>query len=383
MRFPAAKGPPRSEVAYAFEWHGQYAARALNRLHKAKIRAKVSPRRFSAQTADGTLKFDRGTIVIPVGLQKEVPANTVHRVLKTIAARDGIVVHSLTSGLTPTGNDLGSPSMRPLIQPKPLLLVGKGVSAYEAGEVWHLLDQRHDLEVTLVDLSRLGSVDLHDFTHLLIVNGKYDLGEKRVAAIKRWIEEGGILIATKAAAKWASKSGIGATRFVDEKEEKKKDEEFLSEEDKDLLPTRRLPYEDHQHDRDSKLTKGTIFATNLDLSHPLGFGYLAKELAVFRNSNLIMRPSMDPYATVAQYTDNPLLAGYVHEERLEKISGSAAIVVERLEDGAVISFADNPNFRAFWTGTSKAYLNALFFGSAIEKTELEDEKAVDSDQHKH
>lgn len=383
MRFPAAKGPPRSEVAYAFEWHGQYAARALNRLHKAKIRAKVSPRRFSAQTADGTLKFDRGTIVIPVGLQKEVPANTVHRVLKTIAARDGIVVHSLTSGLTPTGNDLGSPSMRPLIQPKPLLLVGKGVSAYEAGEVWHLLDQRHDLEVTLVDLSRLGSVDLHDFTHLLIVNGKYDLGEKRVAAIKRWIEEGGILIATKAAAKWASKSGIGATRFVDEKEEKKKDEEFLSEEDKDLLPTRRLPYEDHQHDRDSKLTKGTIFATNLDLSHPLAFGYLAKELAVFRNSNLIMRPSMDPYATVAQYTDNPLLAGYVHEERLEKISGSAAIVVERLEDGAVISFADNPNFRAFWTGTSKAYLNALFFGSTIEKTEPEDEKAVDSDQHKH
>ncbi|MFP6881693.1 MAG: hypothetical protein VCA34_12125, partial [Roseibacillus sp.] len=140
---------------------------------------------------------------------------------------------------------------------------------------------------------------------------------------------------------------------------------------------------DHQHDRDSKLTKGTIFATNLHLSHPLGFGYLAKELAVFRNSNLIMRPSMDPYATVAQYTDNPLLAGYVHAERLEKISGSAAIVVERLEDGAVISFADNPNFRAFWTGTSKAYLNALFFGSTIEKTEPEDDKTVDSDQHKH
>ena len=382
VRQPTPMVPPETEVAYAFEWHEQFAPRALNRLHRAKIRTKVSPRRFSAHTSSGKVKFDRGTILIPLGLQKGPQHKTIQRILKTIVTRDGITIHALSSGLTPSGIDLGSPSMNTLEQPKPLLLVGKGVSAYEAGEVWHLLDQRHDLNVTLVDLSRLGSVDLGKFTHLLMVGGKYELSDKRIAAIKRWIEEGGILVATKSAAKWASEKKLGSTRFISEKEAKEK-ENLLTAEDRESLPVRRLPYEEHRHDQDSKLTKGTIFSTKLDLTHPLGFGLTSRDHAVFRNSNLIMRPGEDPYATVAQYTGTPLLAGYVHEENLKRISASAALIAERVGDGAIISFVDNPNFRAFWTGTSKTYLNALFFGSTIEKTVKEEGDKDDEHGHQH
>ncbi len=48
------------------------------------------------------------------------------------------------------------------------------------------------------------------------------------------------------------------------------------------------------------------------------------------------------------------------------------MTAERVGKGLVVSFADNPNFRAFWTGTSRTYLNAICFGSMIEKTEAED-----------
>jgi hypothetical protein len=298
-----------------------------------------------------------------------VSPGAIHRVLRTIAARDGIVVHALTSGLTPGGNDLGSPSMHPLVAPKPVLLVGDGVSAYEAGEVWHLLDHRHDVKVNLVDVSQLGSLDLHEATHLLMVDGKYEFGAKRLEAIADWVKAGGILVATKSAAKWASAHGIGSAVFVDddEKDKDSKDAELLKEIE-EAVPVRRLPYEAHQHDQDSRQTKGAIFATTLDLTHPVGFGYTARDLAVFRTGNLIMRPSADPYATAAQYTGKPLLAGYVHEENLAKIADTAAIIAERVGAGAVISFVDNPNFRAYWTGTSKVFLNALFFGSTIEQT---------------
>jgi hypothetical protein len=40
----------------------------------------------------------------------------------------------------------------------------------------------------------------------------------------------------------------------------------------------------------------------------------------------------------------------------------------RLGSGTVILMADNPNFRAFWYGTSKLYLNAILFGPIIETT---------------
>jgi hypothetical protein len=29
---------------------------------------------------------------------------------------------------------------------------------------------------------------------------------------------------------------------------------------------------------------------------------------------------------------------------------------------------DDPNFRGFWYGTNKLFLNALFFGSVVEAT---------------
>jgi len=32
----------------------------------------------------------------------------------------------------------------------------------------------------------------------------------------------------------------------------------------------------------------------------------------------------------------------------------------------VISLSDNPNFRAFWYGTNKLFLNAIFFGHTID-----------------
>ena len=57
-----------------------------------------------------------------------------------------------------------------------------------------------------------------------------------------------------------------------------------------------------------------------------------------------------------------------NDERLAEIPGRPAMLVTKLGEGTVISLIDNPNFRAFWYGTSKLYLNGLFFGSIVEPT---------------
>ncbi|NBW39154.1 MAG: hypothetical protein EBR30_29875, partial [Cytophagia bacterium] len=61
-------------------------------------------------------------------------------------------------------------------------------------------------------------------------------------------------------------------------------------------------------------------------------------------------------------TAKPLIGGYLHASQAPKIANSAAIVTSSLGSGRVILFTDNPNFRAFWYGTNKLFLNALFFG---------------------
>ena len=41
-------------------------------------------------------------------------------------------------------------------------------------------------------------------------------------------------------------------------------------------------------------------------------------------------------------------------------------MVNTLGAGRVISIADNPNFRAFWLGGTKLFMNAIFFGNIID-----------------
>jgi hypothetical protein len=47
------------------------------------------------------------------------------------------------------------------------------------------------------------------------------------------------------------------------------------------------------------------------------------------------------------------------------IKGSVPFKVERLGKGRVILFTDNTNFRAFWYGTNKFLMNAIFFGKIM------------------
>lgn len=341
--------------AYVFPWHEYYAPRALNRLLVAGVRPRVATRRFAASTDAGRVEFDYGTIVVPMGAQ-ETDAATIRDLVTTIAREDGVDVFAATSGLTPGGIDLGSPSMRVLSRPRPLLLVGGEVSTYEAGEVWHLFDQRFNIGLTLIDINRFDRVDLHDYTHVIMVGGGYSqISERRADDVKSWLRDGGVLIAIKQAVRW-----VDETEIVDL--------EFVPQADEAENSKGRQDYVNHERQRGAHIVSGAIFATDVDRTHPLGYGFRDRLLPVFRNHRIVLNPSSNPYGTVVQYADAPLLSGYISDENLERLGGTASVVAHRVGDGTVVMLLDNPNFRAFWYGTNTLLLNALFFGSVIERT---------------
>ena len=130
--------------------------------------------------------------------------------------------------------------------------------------------------------------------------------------------------------------------------------------------TRRLNYDMAVNDEGSKSLGGSIFSVDLDTTHPIGFGFTHRQISVYRNAQTYLAPSLNPYSTVAQYTDEPLIGGYLHPLSAKKIKNSAAIIVAQEGEGRMIMFTDNPNFRGTWYGTNKLFLNALFFGSLIK-----------------
>lgn len=342
-----------SDYAYVFEWDEYYAPRAVNRLLEAGVRVKVASKTFTGVTSDGTHEFDYGSILVPVGPQK-VDENKIHNIIRKAADEDGLTVYSIGTGLTPKGIDLGSGSFEDLEKPEIAVLSGDGASSYEVGEVWHLLDQRFEMPPTLFPMDRLTYADLSRYNVIVMVNGGYDeLSKRAVNRIKQWVRNGGTLITTKYANNWAERNDLANI-------------EYFSEEDSSDEEVTPKPYADMSNARGAQYIGGTIFHAKLDLTHPLGYGYNDEDLTVFRNSTLFLEKAENPYATPLYYTEDPLASGYISDENLDKLSGTAAIIVSDVGSGLVISMADNPNFRAFWFGTNKLFMNAIFFGQTID-----------------
>lgn len=115
----------------------------------------------------------------------------------------------------------------------------------------------------------------------------------------------------------------------------------------------------------SRAIGGSIYQANLDITHPLGFGYTKRELPVYRNTTVFVESSKSPFNTVIEYTGNPLLSGYIHPTNLERIKNSVSLQVSSVGQGRAILFIDDPAFRGYWYGTNKLLFNALFFGGLI------------------
>ena len=340
----------RASYAYLMEWDRYYAPRALYRILDAGIRPRVARKPFTMVTGGTERTFDRGTIIIPV-VQRDaasaVTAEQVHALIDRIVAEDHVVVHGADTGLTPSGGDLGGPNSTVLVKPEIALLSGPGTRAYEVGETWHLLNERFGIPVSLVDADGFSDLDLDRYTTLVMPMGNYDLSTEDVNRLKWWVREGGTLIAWKSAARWL----IGR--------------EMIDEGLKASPPdTTDLSYEQVPTTRGAQRIGGAIFAAELDTTHPLAFGY-GDRTPLFRNHEIFFQPSATPGATVARYTQAPLLSGYISPKRHGELAGTAALIARRQGNGAVILFADNPNFRAFWYGTNGLFLNAVFFGGAF------------------
>ena len=340
-----------SKYAYLFRWDGYYAPRALQRILKKGLRAMVSHKPFTSSTGQ---QFDRGTIVVPVVGQK-LEASAITSLMQIIADKDGIEVFAMPSGQSQRGVDLGSRSMDVLKQPKVMLLAEGDISSYEVGEVWHLMDQRYEMNLSLVSQNKFNQINLDKYNTLIMVNGQYKgITTKAQQKLKAWIEKGNTVIAMKGGAKWLSDKKISKTKFL--------------KEEKDTLS--HLNYGDMNQWAGAQVIGGAIFKTKLDLSHPLGYGFPKSELPVFRNSRLFMERSKNPFTNPLMYDGQPLLSGYISSKKEAKLRNSAAIDVSHIGKGQIISMTDNPNFRAFWYGTNKLLANGIFFGPVIESGEI-------------
>ncbi|EAR00209.1 M14 family metallopeptidase [Maribacter sp. HTCC2170] len=333
----------KSSYAYLFEWNEYYTPKALNKIVEKGLRAKVAKSPFSLEGK----QYDYGTIMVPVQNQ-ELNADDLYTFLKDVANESMLKIISVGTGLT-KGIDLGSNDFDPIKKQKVAILVGNGIRSYDAGEIWHLFDTRYNMQLTKLDVAYLSNVDLNKYTDLIIPSSwGGGLSKKYAEKIKEWVKEGGTLIGYRSVAEWLNKNEVIKLKFK-----------------KDTLVAKNISFAEKGDFNGAQVTGGAIFEAKLDLSHPINYGYKNDRLAMFRNSNVYIEADKNSYNNPIQYTNSPLLSGYISEENLELLKNSVPFQVKRVGKGRVIVFTDNTNFRAFWYGTNKLLMNAIFFGKMM------------------
>ena len=168
--------------------------------------------------------------------------------------------------------------------------------------------------------------------------------------MKTWVESGGILIACGDASEWATQNDLGGTTFKDA---------VQPDSTKYLMYAERI--------KESRLHRigGAILKAQLDITHPLCYGYLKEDLSVLKRGTSVAKPSGIKYSEPVKFDSEPYISGWVSEENLNRIKDAPVVSIQPVGRGKLISYHEDLNFRGVWLGTSKLFANSVFFGKVV------------------
>lgn len=338
----------RSGIGYVFENTEFYAPKIVYELQCKGIRVNASKLPFRFKSGNVEKQMGYGTFQVLVQNQSLL-SDELYDMLNVLARKTGVDIYSVSTALMPDV-DMGSPAFKPLVQPKVAMLVSRGMGIPDSGEIWFLLDYRFQMRPVLIESPSLTAKQLQAYNIVILANGTPNLNESSEAALKDWISAGGTLIATGKAYAWVDKNELMPLKTKSVAQE-------------DTVGYR--PFAEKIESGAGKNIDGVILNCHLDKTHPLAWGLDQDEIAVMKTNNIIFQKDKDPYASPLHYTAQPLLSGFLSVSNRKLLANTPTVFAKHYNNGLVIVFADDMNFRSYFFATSKLFMNALFYNKCI------------------
>jgi len=338
--------------------------------------------------------FSRGSILF---VKKENPDDLADK-LKGYSEKHGVSVVGLNTALATDGPDLGGREIRLITEPKIAILAGPGISSSRYGNIWHMLDYEFNLRIASLNTSNFGRFDLNKY-NVLVIPDSWDirsvLGDHAVSKLKKWVNDGGTLIAIGNAAAFCadSSSGLSKTRLRSQTLDKLDDYNYAvslesaadnvkidslyvwegsktkdANNNKDKKKKEKPSKDDlkRQDDFARRLAPGgAIMQCSVDTTTWLSFG-LGETLPVLMDSRSAFL-SKPPVSTIARFADenNLRISGLLWPEAKNRWAKTAYCTREGMGRGQVVLFANDPNMRSFFYGSKRLLINALLLGPGM------------------
>jgi zinc carboxypeptidase/biotin protein ligase-like protein len=349
---------PDAGYAYLIPWSRNDAALAASSLLAKNVRLHFIDRKIQV----GSESFSEGTLIaFRNDNDPRLPA-----LMKQVVDETGTRAVGVSSGLTDSGPDLGSDHVRSLKQPRVALLSGDAVGPTSLGACWYLLDRVYDVPHSLVQMDDLSESVLSNYTVLVFPDDEEGgsgysemIDSTKVSVIKRWVQNGGVFVGLGGGAFFAAadKAGLSSVKSLPDSAGKApaKGEDRKTQELKRRLETGA----EREHRERIEEVPGTIFRIKMDPQHPLAFGY-SGETQVFKMSRQAL--DLGPEGTnVAWFTASAKVSGYASRENVERFKEKPFLIDEPRGRGHVVLYVEDPNFRVFWYGLNRMFLNSIYF----------------------
>lgn len=335
-------GGDDSTLPYAYLVDGRNAASlaVLNHLRSRGIRTSVL---FQDTRLEGR-GVPSGTVVVRLGSNELGTDQAVEEACQTFG------VDCWTTG-SARGDD-GAPALGTVrggaAHPVDVALLAEdGIHGYSFGWAWYTLEERFGVSTTVLPTRIVRSTPLEEYETLVIPDtGSPEqlaeaLGEGGKARLGQWLRDGGTLVALGASVEMLRSFEWIALRSANEAEEGEPEIRRFQ------VPGAII---EAQTDSEAWLTAGlgeTLPFLLFSSRH-----YLAPEGP----------PNRGRRVAVSLPENGLVYSGHMWEESQERLPGAVLAYEERVGAGRVIAFAEDLNFRGFWRGSDRLFLNAVLLG---------------------
>ena len=296
--------------------------------------------------------------------------------VEAAALHSGATAYALATSRSPDdGPDLGGTHFHLLERPRVALLAEPPIEPETCGGIWFLLDHELRLPHARLDARGLADQDLRRFNVLVIPSHYASLEalKPQQEALRRWVEDGGTLIAcgNSAAALAHEDWGLCHTRRRGDVLEQLQAYSTaarleLAARWPDEAPADYPPASKEEETWAERfLPRGAILRALVDQDEWLSAGCDGELPVLVQTDGVLLakEPARTPLRLAS--AERLRLSGLLWPEAQQRLALSAYCTVEAVEHGQVILFAANPGYRMLFRGTGRLLGNALVYGPGL------------------
>ncbi len=354
---------PDAKVAFLIRWGDMNAGRFLTAALREGLEVRQSELAFTHESAG---EFPSGSLILtradnPDGLQAK---------LKKLAEASGATVEGVDTSWMTEGPNFGSHNVSKLEAPNIAIAWDEPASPYSAGHTRFVIERQMGYPVTAIRTMQLLQNDLDGLDVLILPEGAYSgvFNDKSVEKIQRWVSDGGVLLTLGSASAWAVETGLLNTQL-----ERKVPEEGVTEPDEEIKVDGKVIESREQflteikpHGADPDWVPGALLNTEVDTDHWLSAGVKPQVVSIYNGNDVFTPIDIDHGRNIAWFAgaDSLLASGFLWDDIAQQLPYKPLLMWQPSGKGMIISFTQEPTYRAYMDGLNTLLMNALFLAPA-------------------